>query len=73
MILIFINLAIKTDCDPFLRDQEPRDLYRNIDQIQMIDIQYYNQFMSTNCNEDESIKVSMIQQCVAIISQKFLK
>ncbi|EGI69620.1 Endoribonuclease Dcr-1 [Acromyrmex echinatior] len=44
------------DCNPFMRDQEPRDLYRNIDCIQMIDIQYYNQFMSETCEEDESIK-----------------
>ncbi|KYQ55277.1 Endoribonuclease Dicer [Trachymyrmex zeteki] len=43
------------DCNPFMRDQEPRDLYRNIDYIQMIDIQYYNQFMSESC-KDESIK-----------------
>ena len=40
-----------------MRDQEPRDLYRNIDCIQMIDIQYYNQFMSETCEEDENIKV----------------
>ncbi|KYN08971.1 Endoribonuclease Dicer [Trachymyrmex cornetzi] len=44
------------DCNPFMRDQEPRDLYRDIDCIQMIDIQYYNQFMSEICEEDESIK-----------------
>ncbi|KYM88476.1 Endoribonuclease Dicer [Atta colombica] len=44
------------DCNPFMRDQEPRDLYRNIDCIQMIDIQYYNKFMSETCEEDESIK-----------------
>ncbi|XP_018354963.1 PREDICTED: endoribonuclease Dicer [Trachymyrmex septentrionalis] len=44
------------DCNPFMRDQEPRDLYRNIDCIQMIDIQYYNQFMSETCEEDENIK-----------------
>ncbi|XP_011871131.1 PREDICTED: endoribonuclease Dicer [Vollenhovia emeryi] len=43
------------DCNPFLRDQEPRDLYRNIERIQMIDIQYYNQFMSAS-NEDENFE-----------------
>ncbi|XP_071570826.1 endoribonuclease Dicer [Temnothorax nylanderi] len=48
------------DCNPFLRDQEPRDLYRDIDQIQMIDIQYYNQFMSnSNYNEDDSVEKNM--------------
>lgn len=65
MGLIFINsYGIKTDYNPFSRDQEPRDLYRDIEQIQMIDIQYYNQFMSANDNEDESSKVSRIWQYV---------
>lgn len=55
-----IMLIIKIDCNPFLRDQEPRDLYRNMDQIQMIDIQYYNQFMSVDYGENENDKVSKI-------------
>lgn len=64
--LIFINSSvIKTDYNPFLRDQEPRDLYRHMEQIQMIDIQYYNQFMSVNDNEDESVNVSRIYQYVS--------
>ncbi|XP_011693477.1 PREDICTED: endoribonuclease Dicer-like isoform X2 [Wasmannia auropunctata] len=45
------------DCNPFLKDQEPRDLYRNMDEIQMIDIQYYNQFMSaSDQNESDMTK-----------------
>lgn len=56
--------VIKTDYNSFVRDQEPRDLYRDIEQIQMIDIQYYNQFISINYNEDESVKVSRIYQYV---------
>lgn len=31
-----------------------------MEQVQMIDIQYYNHFISTNCND--SVKVSKIQQ-----------
>lgn len=50
----------KTDCNLLSRDQEPRDLYRDIDQIQMIDIQYYNQFMSVNDDENENVKVRYI-------------
>lgn len=42
------------------KDQEPRDLYRNIEQIQIIDIEYYNQFMSANDKKDESVKVSTV-------------
>ncbi|XP_025991526.1 endoribonuclease dcr-1 [Solenopsis invicta] len=45
--------------NPFSRDQEPRDLYRDMDNIQMIDIQYYNQFMFLNCNEEESAMTNM--------------
>ncbi|XP_018402854.1 PREDICTED: endoribonuclease Dicer [Cyphomyrmex costatus] len=45
------------DCNLFIKDQEPRDLYRNIDDIQMIDIHHYNQFMHEDTyNEDENIK-----------------
>lgn len=66
MRLIFINSPIITiDYNPFLRDQEPRDLYCDMEQIQMIDIQYYNQFMSRNDNEDESVNVSRIYQYVS--------
>ncbi|EZA61552.1 Endoribonuclease Dicer [Ooceraea biroi] len=33
-------------------DREPQDLYRNMEQVQVIDIQYYNQFMSVKLNEN---------------------
>lgn len=33
-------------------DKEPQDLYRNMEQVQMIDIQYYNKFVTTDCNDN---------------------
>ncbi|XP_036140493.1 endoribonuclease Dicer isoform X2 [Monomorium pharaonis] len=49
-----LNMFDFDNDNPFLKDQEPRDLYRDIDHIQMIDIHYYHQFMFTNCDKDES-------------------
>ncbi|XP_072752428.1 endoribonuclease Dicer-like [Anoplolepis gracilipes] len=43
-------------------DKEPQDLYRNMEQVQMLDIQYYNQFISAN--HDDNIQVSHIQRYV---------
>ncbi|XP_072751991.1 endoribonuclease Dicer [Anoplolepis gracilipes] len=37
-------------------DKEPQDLYRNMEQVQMLDIQYYNQFISAN--HDDNIQKS---------------
>ncbi|XP_070162593.1 endoribonuclease Dicer isoform X3 [Polyergus mexicanus] len=48
-----LNIFELSDCSPS-NDKEPQDLYRNMEQVQMIDIQYYNHFISTNC--DDSIQ-----------------
>ncbi|XP_014473379.1 PREDICTED: endoribonuclease Dicer [Dinoponera quadriceps] len=39
---------------PWPKDQEPQDIYRNIENIQMIDVQYYCNFMLT-CDEDDTV------------------
>ncbi|XP_011632113.1 endoribonuclease Dicer isoform X1 [Pogonomyrmex barbatus] len=53
----YSNLSsMELDCNSSVRDQEPQDLFRNIDQVQMIDIQYYNQFIFSNYDEDKNVK-----------------
>ncbi|XP_025264753.1 endoribonuclease Dicer isoform X1 [Camponotus floridanus] len=44
-------------------DKEPQDLYRNMEQVQIIDIQYYNQFISTN--GDDSIQKNTNKGCIS--------
>lgn len=55
----FLKLAIRTDCS-LLSDQEPQDLYRHMEEVQMIDIQYYHHFMITNKDMEEQIQVRNI-------------
>lgn len=57
--IIFLYSIVSTDCsNPWVEDQEPQDLYRNIEHIQMIDIQYYNNFMSAKNKENNNLQVS---------------
>ncbi|KAL0108749.1 hypothetical protein PUN28_014111 [Cardiocondyla obscurior] len=51
--------TLELDYNPLLTDQEPRDLYRNIDEIQVLDIHYFNQFMSKVTDEEQSVKKNM--------------
>ncbi|KMQ96898.1 endoribonuclease dicer [Lasius niger] len=46
-----LNMYELSDHNSSLNDKEPQDLYRNMEQVQMIDIQYYNNFISTDCND----------------------
>ncbi|XP_020280276.1 endoribonuclease Dicer [Pseudomyrmex gracilis] len=49
------NVYESGDCNP-CEDQEPQDLYRNIEHIQMIDIKYYNYFMFTRSKENNNLQ-----------------
>lgn len=67
MEIIFINYNTEiTDYNP-VSDKEPQDLYRNMEQVQMIDIQYYNKFVTTDCNDN--IQVSKIHIVIAFFFQ----
>ncbi|KAL6436316.1 hypothetical protein ACFW04_004692 [Cataglyphis niger] len=46
-----LNIYELSDCSPS-NDKEPQDLYRNMEEVQMIDIQYYNHFISLDCNDN---------------------
>ncbi|XP_076245317.1 endoribonuclease Dcr-2 [Calliopsis andreniformis] len=39
---------------PWTKDQEPPDMYRNIEEIQMIQIEHYCQFMSGTCSQNSN-------------------
>ncbi|XP_076635506.1 endoribonuclease Dcr-2 [Colletes latitarsis] len=39
---------------PWKKDEEPPDLYRNIEDIQMIQIEHYCQFMSGTCDQTDN-------------------
>lgn len=52
----------KTDINvyPWSKEQEPQDIYRNIEEIQKIDVEYYNYFMTTNSLENNVASVRKI-------------
>lgn len=55
-----MNTVLNTEANsyPWPKDQEPQDIYRDIENIQMIDIQYYCHFMNGSSDEDDTILVS---------------
>lgn len=42
------------------KGQEPQDIERNIDNIQLIDIDYYDRFMSASSAKDATVLVNSI-------------
>lgn len=63
--IIFISMnavSINSEANsyPWSKDQEPQDIYRDIEHIQMIDIQYYCHFMHANDDGDDAVLVSRI-------------
>lgn len=55
-----MNTVLNTEAKsyPWPKDQEPQDIYRNIENIQMIDIQYYCNFMKEDDEEENIVLVS---------------
>lgn len=43
-------LNIDTHHYPWSKDQEPPDLYRNIEEVQLIQIEHYCQFIQGTCD-----------------------
>ncbi|XP_032687848.1 endoribonuclease Dicer-like [Odontomachus brunneus] len=50
-----VSMNTEANSYPWSKDQEPQDIYRDIEHIQMIDIQYYCHFMHTSDDADDAV------------------